>query len=154
MKAGYTKLPDRTRAEGYSYYPLLNVALKYGSLNTCSVTALVDSGSLDCIFPASVGQVLGIDVESGTSHQFGNFNLQQTEGFVHRVFLQVTGFPHWIDVDVAFIPSEVVPILRQRDFFDNFQIVFERWRHGFEVNTIRRRNHPKSAGPWPCALVH
>lgn len=150
MRLGYVKLPDRTRAEGYSYYPLLNVALKYGPLNICSTSALVDSGSLDCIFPASLGQVLGIDVTSGTPYKFGNFNLQETEGFVHRISLQVTGFPHWVDVDVAFIQSEVVPILGQRDFFDNFQVVFERWRRSFEINTredavIRnRRGHGRA----------
>jgi len=150
MKLGYTKLPDRTRAEGYSYYPFLNIALRYGSFNVCTLSALVDSGSIDCIFPASLGRVLGIDVPSGKPHQFGNFNYQQTEGFIHRVALQVTGFAHWVDIDVAFIESEVVPILGELDFFDNYQIVFERWRRSFEINTkedamIRnRRGHGRA----------
>jgi len=150
MKFGYTKLPDRTRLEGFTYYPLLNVALRYGDLNICSTTALVDSGSVDSIFPASLGDVLGIDISSGQPHEFGNFNLQPTKGFVHKVSLQVTNFTHWIEIDVAFIQSEVIPILGQAGFFDNYQIVFERWRRSFEINTkedamIRnRRGHGRA----------
>jgi hypothetical protein len=150
MKIGYVKLPDDTRVEGYSYYPFLNIALRYGAHNCVSTSALVDSGSLDTIFPASLGEALGIDITSGQPFGFSNFNFQRTEGFVHKVHLQVTNFPQWIELDVAFIQSEVIPILGQIGFYDNYQIVFERWRRTFEINTkedamIRnRRGHGRA----------
>jgi hypothetical protein len=99
------------------------------------VLALVDSGSTDCIFPASLGEVLGIDVPSGKAHEFQSFNLETTRGFIHKVNLQVTNFPHWIEIDVVFIESEVLPVLGQVGFFDSYQVVFERFKRQFEVNT-------------------
>ena len=135
MHIRYLKLPDKTRPEGYSFYPFLNIYLRNG-VNMRGTSALLDSGSLDTIFPASMGEVLGLDIESGKPHEFQSFNLQRTQGFVHKVALQVTNFPHWIDIDIAFVQSEhVVPVLGQLGFFDNYQIVFERFRRTFEINT-------------------
>jgi hypothetical protein len=51
------------------------------------------------------------------------------------VKLQVPGFTHWIDVDAVFAESEVMPILGQQGFFESYQIVFERFRRQFEINT-------------------
>jgi hypothetical protein len=79
--------------------------------------------------------VLGIDVPSGKPHQFRAFNFQETQGFVHKVHLQVTGFSHWVDVDAVFIESEVMPILGQQGFFESYQVVFERFKRQFEINT-------------------
>ncbi len=135
MKIKYTRLPDHTRTEGYSYYPFAQVFLRNG-VNMQSISALIDSGSVDSIFPGSLGEVLGIDVPSGAPYMFKNFNLHETHGFVHPVALQVSGFSHWIEINVAFIQSEkVVPILGQLGFFENYQIVFERFRRTFEINT-------------------
>jgi hypothetical protein len=134
MNIRYRKIPDETRPEGYSFYPLLQVLVRH-DLNMRPLLALVDSGAQDCIFPASTGKVLGVDVPSGKQHKFLSFNLQETSGFVHRVHLQVPGFPHWIDVDAVFVESEVMPILGESDFFESYQIVFERFRRQFEINT-------------------
>src|SRR5437867_8353975 len=124
MNVRYREVRDETRPEGITFYPLLQVFIRH-DLNMQPVLALVDSGSSDCIFAASVGEVLGIDVPSGRPHQFLSFNLQETRGFVHTVNLQVTGFSHWIEIEAVFIESEVMPILGQSGFFQNYQIVFE-----------------------------
>ena len=134
MNIKYRKVDDETRPEGYWFYPFLQVFLRHG-VNMRPVLALVDSGASDCIFSASLGEVLGIDVRAGKAHNFHSFDLKETQGFVHKVNLQVTGFSHWIEVDVVFIESEVMPILGQSGFFDNYQIVFERFKRQFEVNT-------------------
>ncbi len=49
--------------------------------------------------------------------------------------LQVTGFSHWVEVRAAFVESEVMPVLGQSGFFENYQIVFERFKRQFEINT-------------------
>jgi hypothetical protein len=134
MNIPYRKIDDDTRPEGHSFYPLLQVFIRYG-MNMRPVLALVDSGSSDCVFSASFGEVLGIDVPAGKPHHFHAFDLKEVQGFVHKVHLQVNGFPHWIDVDAVFIESEVLPILGQRNFFESYQIVFERYRRKFEINT-------------------
>jgi len=100
MNIKYRKVDDDTRPEGYSHYPLLQVYLRNG-LNMRPVLGLVDSGACDCIFSASLGEVLGLDVPSGRPHKF----------------------------------AEVMPLLGQTGFFDHYQIVFERFKRKFEINT-------------------
>lgn len=144
MNVRYRKLRDDTRPDGYFLYPLLRVFVRHG-VNMIGYLALLDTGATDCIFPASSGaRDLGIDIRKGRPIPFKGIAAQEADGFVHRVQLQVEGFKHWIDIDAAFVEKEEVPILGQSGFFDNYQVVFERFRREFEVNTkadalIRRR---------------
>ena len=61
MNIKYRKLLDQTRPEGYSFYPLLRIFLRQ-QVNMQYVLALVDSGSADCVFPASIAELLRIDI--------------------------------------------------------------------------------------------
>jgi len=99
------------------------------------VLALVDSGAADCVFPKSIGQLLGIDIGSGEPHQFHGFDLRPIPGYIHRVHLQVAGFSHWVDVDAVFLEFDGMAILGQRGFFESYQVVFERWARQFKINT-------------------
>ncbi len=110
MNIKYRKVDDKTRAEGHWFYPLLQVFIRH-RIDMRPILALVDSGAADCVFSASLGEVLGIDVPSGKPHRFHAFNLQETQGFIHSVHLQVSGYSHWIEVDAVFIESEALPIL-------------------------------------------
>ena len=134
MKIPYRKVDDETRAGGFSFYPLVTAFIRNG-VNMRPVLALVDSGACDCIFAASLGEVLGIDVPSGKSHEFRGFDDKGVQGFVHKVNLQVAGFQHWIEIDAVFIDSEPPSILGQQGFFENYQIVFERWTRQIHINT-------------------
>lgn len=134
MNIRYRKMADETRPEGFSFYPLLRVYLRH-QVNVQNVLALVDSGSIDCVFPASIAQLLRIDLYAGKPHQFYGFNLSPVKGYVHKINLQVEGFPQWINLDAVFLESEGVPILGQNGFFENYQVIFERWARQFEVNS-------------------
>ncbi|MDX6444059.1 MAG: hypothetical protein QOH71_1133 [Blastocatellia bacterium] len=71
---------------------------------------------------------------------------------MHSVQLQVTGLDHWIEIEVGFITREIIPLLGQSGFFENYQVIFEHFRRQFEVNTkmdalIRnRRGHGRGRG--------
>jgi hypothetical protein len=134
MKIKYRKVDDHTRPEGHTFVPLLRVFVRHGS-DMRPTLMLVDSGAADCVFPASFGEVLGIDIPSGEPHNFHGFDLTETRGFLHNVHLQVMGFNNWIEVRAAFIESEAMPVLGQSGFFENYQIIFERFKRQFEVNT-------------------
>lgn len=144
MNIRYRKLRDDTRPDGYFLYPLLRVFVRHGT-NMTRYLALLDTGATDCIFPASSGaRDLGIDVRKGRPLPFKGIAAQEAQGFLHRVQLQVEGFTHWIDVEAAFVEQEEMPIIGQSGFFDNYQVVFERFRGHFEVYTkedalIRRK---------------
>lgn len=134
MNIGYHKLPDSTRPEGVSFYPLLQVFIRC-EVNMVNVLGLVDSGSADCVFPASIGALLRLDIRSGTPHKFHGFDNRLVDGFVHTVQLQVAGFSNWVNIDAVFLESDGMSILGQRGFFDSYQLVFEKWSRRFEVNT-------------------
>ena len=101
-------------------------------MNLQYVLALVDSGSADCIFPASIAELLRIDIRSGQPQTFHGFDLNLVQGFIHKVQVQVAGFTHWVTIDAVFLESEGMPILGQRGFFEHYQVVFERWARKFE----------------------
>ena len=113
MNLQYRKLPDETRPEGYTFYPLLRIFLRY-DVNMQYGLALVDSGATDCVFPASIAELLRINIHSGQAHDFHGFDLKLVKGYVHKVHLQVAGFTHWVSVDAVFLESEGMPILGQR----------------------------------------
>jgi hypothetical protein len=134
MNIAYRKLTDQTRLEGYTFYPLVQVFLRQ-DVNMTHVLSLVDSGSADCVFPASIGELLRIDIPSGQPHEFHGFDNRLVPGFIHKVHLQVAGFTHWVPVEAVFLESDGMPILGQRGFFDSYQVVFEKWSRRFEINT-------------------
>ncbi len=134
MKIRYRKLADTTRPEGISFYPLLQVFIRH-DVNIAQMFGLVDSGSVDCVFPASIAELLNIDIRSGRPYEFHSFDLRLVPGFVHRVQLYVTGFAHWVPIDAVFLESNGIAILGQSGFFENYQVVFERWAGRFEINT-------------------
>lgn len=104
-------------------------------MNMRQMLALVDSGSVDCVFPASIGKLLNVDVRSGEPYELHGFDLRVVPGFVHEVHLQVSGFTHWVAINAVFLESEGMPILGQSGFFESYQVVFERWARQFEINT-------------------
>lgn len=135
MRFRYTKLPDLLNPGGYSWYPLIQVCTRYNGKGRV-FHALLDSGAIECVFPASIGQMIGIDVPSGKPKVYFGLAQQAAHGFQHTIKLQVTGFDHWIAMEVGFIESEnIMPLLGQAGFFSNYQVVFERFRYQIEVRT-------------------
>lgn len=135
MKFRYTKLADLLQPGTYNWYPLVQICLRHDNKGR-TMHALLDSGAIDCIFPASIGELLGIDVPSGRPKIYFGLAQQATTGFQHTVRLQVTGFDHWITLDAGFIESEnVTPLLGQSGFFSHYSITFERFRYQVEIKT-------------------
>jgi hypothetical protein len=137
MKIRYMKLPDANNPGSYSWYPLLQVCLRHGTKGRM-FHALVDSGAVDCIFPESLGRLLGIDVPSGRPKTYYGIAKQTLPGFIHSVNLQVTGFNQWLTFEAGFVSADIDPLLGQTGFFETYQITFERFRFLFELNTRER----------------
>jgi hypothetical protein len=135
MRVRYTKLPDLLNPGLYSWYPLIQVCAKHKDKGRV-FHALIDSGAVDCIFPASIGQLLGIDVRSGAPKTYFGLAGQAAHGFRHTISLKVTGLDQWKGLEVGFIENDdVMPLLGQTGFFSNYQIIFERYRYQIEVKT-------------------
>ncbi len=135
MKFRYRKVPDNTDPRGYSMLPLLQVRLFHGSRYT-DVMCLIDSGAKDCMFHSSVADVLGIDI--GTGREKGYYGIaahQEVTGYLHTIQLQVQGFSELIEIEAAFTYENQASLLGQVGFFDNYQVIFERYRGRFEIKS-------------------
>ena len=81
MKFGYKKVPappsEAFPKRAYSYYPLIPIGIEYKG-NTTGYEALVDSGADWNVFPAVLGEVIGIDVPTGKKQEFGGIGGKST----------------------------------------------------------------------------
>lgn len=134
MKVRYTKFPDKFGPGGYNWHPLLQVCLRYGTKRRV-LHALVDSGAVECVFPEAIGKLLAIDVPSGVPKTYFGIAEQGVPGFVHTIELQVTGLNQWITIEAGFVRADFIPLLGQAGFFEKYQVIFERSRHQFEINS-------------------
>jgi len=132
MRLRYRKLPDLLDPTQFNYYPYLRIAVRHTDI-TQPFLALVDSGAIDTLFPAVVAEVIGIDLESGVRKVYFGIGGHAAIGYVHECQLQVQGFNPWITVRIGFVDTIKIPLLGQSGFFENYQVIFERFKYSFEV---------------------
>jgi hypothetical protein len=114
--------------------PVIPVRLRYGD-KFITVLALIDSGADTCLFHASIGRVLGIDVRSGKEESVKSLSSQPMPIYIHTVQLILRGEPA-IDIEVGFIESDFLAdggLLGQQGFFDEFDIRFQRWQDSIHI---------------------
>lgn len=95
--------------------------------------ALVDSGAIDTLFPASLAGELGIDLLSGVRKVYFGLGGNSAVGYLHDCHLQVQGFKQWTPLRIGFVDTIRVPLLGQSGFFEHYQIIFERFKYQFEL---------------------
>ncbi len=116
----------------------------FNGVNRQQVVCLVDSGANECLFHASIGRSLGIDIESGSYMQFNGI-AGSIEAYIHPLEIQLQDFPERVNIKAGFTESEgVYAILGQSGFFENFKICFERKRWRIEISD---RSEPKKSSP-------
>lgn len=132
MRLRYRKLPDILDPTKYSYYPYLQVAVRYQE-KAVLMHALVDSGAIDTLFPASLAGELGVDLLSGVRKVYFGLGGNSAVGYLHDCHLQVQGFKQWTPLRIGFVDTIRVPLLGQSGFFEHYQIIFERFKYQFEL---------------------
>ncbi len=86
--------------------------------------ALVDSGADECIFPAELGELIGINVTKGKTQHFRGIGRGIITAYFHNVTLQVGDSTFISYVGFSDAPG-VVPILGQNGFFSLFKVCFD-----------------------------
>jgi hypothetical protein len=115
--------------------PMLQVTLLKGAKRQ-QVVCLVDSGADECLFHASIGRSLGIDIESGRPRNFGGIG-GIIEAYTHPIEIRLQDFEKGFEIEAGFTESDdVYAILGQAGFFENFKICFERNRWKIEVSSL------------------
>lgn len=131
----YRKVPDHTiPRKRWIKRPLLQVTL-FNGIQRKQVICLVDSGADECLFHASIGRRLGIDIESGRYKRFDGI-AGSLEAYMHLIELQIQDFPERVEIEAGFTESEGVDaILGQAGFFEEFRICFDRYRWKIEITS-------------------
>jgi hypothetical protein len=91
-----------------------------------SYEVLVDSGADSCIFNAEIGELLGLDIESGERQKVSGITGVVETYYVHNVDIKVGGWLY--KVKVGFLPSIAqigYGVVGQEGFFDIFIIKFD-----------------------------
>lgn len=126
LKLPYRKYPAPAAAGGFFYAAAVpvNIALPAkNSPRSKRFDAIIDSGASGCLFHASIGKAIGLEIEKG--------EIMQTMGvagaekvFLHDITIYIPGGP--IITRAGF--SDKLPIaglLGMRGFFEHFKIIFD-----------------------------
>ena len=123
------KLPYKTypmRGGGFSTTAMLSVSLALPAKNsprTKRFEAIIDSGASRCMFHASIGRYIGLDIEKGEVEDTAGIT-GDARTYLHDVTLYLPGGP--LIIRAAF--SEELPtagLLGMNGFFEHFKVTFD-----------------------------
>jgi hypothetical protein len=113
--------------------PIINITVKFQD-RSLRLFALLDSGADWCLFPASVGEYLHIQVEQGEKIEFTGVSSLGVAYF-HEVKLEIGGWGH--NCLVGFSPDldkmNVPAVLGHTGFFDRYEVTFNFKKETIEV---------------------
>jgi hypothetical protein len=101
--------------------PTVPIILVYRSTPTWDFQALVDSGSDNNLFPARIGESVGIDIMKGKFKSIRGIGDHDIPAYTHKVRILAcgTGF----DTEVDFSYEQKFPLLGRIGFFNHFKEV-------------------------------
>jgi len=97
------------------------------------VFCLVDSGASEILINAQIATALGINVTSGEPREYAGIGGVVT-GYQHRISLKLMGDAQEFAVECGVLPVPLYDgLLGQKGFFDNYKVIFEKYKKRFEV---------------------
>lgn len=115
--------------------PVIAIGVGYGD-KAVRYEVLVDSGADICIFDAEIGEILGIDVESGEPQLVSGITGAHQPYYVHDVSLVVGGWKH--EIKAGFMPrlgADNYGVVGQIGFFDRHAVKFEYGKEELELKS-------------------
>lgn len=97
------------------------------------IFCLVDSGASDILITNEIALALGLEVEKGELRVYGGIG-GVVKGYMHTINMRVMNDTHEFTVVCGLLPLPAYDgLLGQRGFFDNYKIVFEKYKKTFEI---------------------
>jgi len=121
-----------TRRKTLTPYLALNLV---NGPRSFSCYGLVDSGADDCIFPASFGEQLGLELQSGRQYSFGGVGSESQEAYFFEIEMEVVGVGR-CTISAGFSRSldrRGHALLGQNGFFEQFSVRFDHKKAIFTV---------------------
>lgn len=137
MKYKYLRLPANSQltatGKPWTFVPLVDVELKAGNKSPFRCKALIDSGAGTCLFHGSVGEALGIEVESGKKAPMKGVTSQSGWVYYHKIVIGLDGHNIESIVGFSYDLDLYFGLLGQVGFFDSFRVCFDLPKQDFEV---------------------
>ena len=116
--------------------PVISIEVKHKEM-AVPYEVLVDSGADICIFHASIGEVLGLDVEKGKMREVFGIGGKSSLYYLHNIGIMIGKEKH--EIEAGFMPNVAGHILNygvvgQKGFFDKFIIKFDFLKSEIEIN--------------------
>jgi hypothetical protein len=112
--------------------PLLPIELYYAG-REITVNALVDSGSMACVFPYDVGRALGLNWEEQMFYVHLGGAYQNIPARAVLVRGEAEGLPAMGLVFAWAKSNDVRTVLGHKNFFHFFEVRFRTWENTFEL---------------------
>jgi hypothetical protein len=97
------------------------------------VFCLVDSGASEILINAEIAKALGIEIIKGKQVTYGGIGGEQG-GYRHTVTMQLMGDKQEFEVGCGVVDFPLYDgLLGQIGFFDNYKVIFEKYKKRFEV---------------------
>lgn len=114
--------PESGKIIGEIFRPLVVIRILYKHQLSRSFDALVDSGSDTNLFPAEIGEMVGINFRKRAPNKFiMGIGKQAIEAFTEKVSLYIG--TNKLEAEVDFSYNQQVPLLGRNGFFNLFKKV-------------------------------
>lgn len=101
---------------------------------------LIDSGADYCIFHATIGEQLGLNITTGRELTFYGTSGEPQKAYFHKISFKIGGNPHKCDVGFSYDMEKLAyGLLGQYGFFDKWTVKFEYHKENVEIKEIIRR---------------
>lgn len=127
--------PKTGRISGQIYRPFVPIKLCYKhQLSKNAFNALLDSGCDQNLFPAELGELVGIRIKKGQQKCIGGIGGIKITAYTHIVKLFLKNYD--FDTVVDFSYEQQVPLLGRTGFIDCFkEVTFKGKDRVFEIET-------------------
>lgn len=123
--------PDHRQAQR----PVIPITVKCGD-KEIDYLALIDSGADFCIFHGEIGQLLGIDIQSGKKLEFFGVTGEKESAYFHEITINIAGRDKHCYCGFSELNNSKLPygILGQKGFFDMFKITMDYKKNRIELS--------------------
>lgn len=141
MKFKYTKFPiDKNNCpfpeKKSALRPVVEINFKVEG-ERFGYLVLIDSGADYCIFHASIGELLGLDIEKGKPLTFFGTSGEPQKAFFHTTTFTIGGHEHTCEVGFSYDMEKLAyGILGQDGFFNKWVVKFEYSKERLELNQV------------------
>ena len=98
---------------------------------------LIDSGADYCIFHATIGEQLGLNIKNGTPLIFYGTSGEPQKAYFHKITFKIGGHDHTAKVGFSYEMEKLAyGILGHDGFFDQWIIKFEYQKENIELKRI------------------